>query len=69
MQAAVMFGVQVTELGAALEGFRRTLGGVRLEVKTPRVRHADRTPTDLHFRQRAHAAQQLLLEIARCDVR
>ena len=35
MQAAVVFGVQVAELGAALKRFRRTLGGVRPEVKTP----------------------------------
>ena len=68
MQAAVVFGVQVTELGAALERFRRALDGVGLEVKTPRVRNADCTPTYLHFRQRAHTAQQLFLQIARCDI-
>jgi hypothetical protein len=40
-----------------------------LEVKPPRVRNADRPPTHLDVRQRAHVAQQRILELARDGTR
>jgi hypothetical protein len=68
-QSAGRMSNAVKRLATLTPDLEWALGGVRLEVKTPRVRNADRTPTYLDSRQRANAAQQLLLELARGDIR